>query len=57
MPDAISTTSPLVYLHLEAKSQGLTATIEPLIRQLSEKGLWLSAEIRERILLLAGEAP
>lgn len=44
-------------LLLEAKSQGLTATIEPLIRQLSEKGLWLSAEIRERILLLAGETP
>lgn len=40
---------------LEAKSQGLTERIEPLVDRLSETGMWLSAEIRERILALAGE--
>ena len=41
---------------LEAKSQGLTGKIEPFINRLSESGMWLSGEIRERILALAGEA-
>lgn len=41
---------------LEAKSQGLTGKIEPFVNRLSESGMWLSGEIRERILALAGEA-
>lgn len=40
---------------LEAKSQGLTGSIEPFINRLSHTGMWLSEEIRERILALAGE--
>ena len=42
---------------LEAKSQGLTETIEPWIGRLSEQGMWLSDEIRLRVLALAGETP
>ena len=40
---------------LEAKRQGLTSRIEPLIDRLSDKGMWLSDEVRQRILALAGE--
>lgn len=40
---------------LEAKSQGLTSTIEPLIDQLRDSGLWISDDIRRRILVLAKE--
>ena len=40
---------------LEAKSQGLTDKIEPFVNRLSETGMWLSEEIRQRILVLAGE--
>ncbi len=40
---------------LEAKSQGLTDRIEPLITRLAETGMWISEDIRERILTLAGE--
>ena len=40
---------------LEAKSQSLTGRIEPFVNRLSETGMWLSEEIRERILALAGE--
>lgn len=40
---------------LEAKAQGLTDKVEPLINRLSDSGMWLSAEIRQRILRLAGE--
>lgn len=40
---------------LEAKSQGLTERLEPLINRLSEQGMWLSDELRARILALAGE--
>ncbi len=40
---------------LEAKSHGLTDRIEPLVDQLVDAGMWLSGEIRERILVLAGE--
>lgn len=39
------------------ESQGLTEKVEPLIRRLSEQGMWLSDEIRVRILALAGETP
>lgn len=40
---------------LEAKSQSLTERIEPFVNRLSETGMWLSNEIRERVLALAGE--
>ncbi|MCP5198057.1 MAG: DUF3368 domain-containing protein [Gammaproteobacteria bacterium] len=40
---------------LEAKSQGLTERLAPLVDRLSETGMWLSTEIRGRILALAGE--
>jgi len=39
---------------LEAKKNGLTARIEPLVDHLSESGMWLSDGIRQRILTLAG---
>ncbi len=41
---------------LEAKVQGLTQRIEPYIVGLSNAGMWLSDDIRQRILVLAGEA-
>jgi predicted nucleic acid-binding protein len=41
---------------LEAKSHGLTEKIEPFVNRLGETGMWLSEEIRARILALAGEA-
>jgi hypothetical protein len=41
---------------LEAKSQGLTDKIEPYVTNLSEAGMWVSAEVKERILALAGES-
>jgi predicted nucleic acid-binding protein len=40
---------------LEAKAQGLTPSIEPLVGRLSESGMWISEGIRQRILILAGE--
>lgn len=40
---------------LEAKSQGLIGKIEPYVANLSEAGMWVSAEIKQRILVLAGE--
>ena len=41
---------------LEAKSQGLVDKIEPYITKSSESGLWVSVEVRQRILKLAGES-
>ena len=41
---------------LEAKSYGLVDKIEPYITKLSESGMWVSAEVRQRILKLAGES-
>lgn len=41
---------------LEAKSRGLTATIEPLVNRLCDTGMWMSEEIRVRILALADES-
>jgi predicted nucleic acid-binding protein len=41
---------------LEAKSQGLVDKIEPYVTSLSESGMWVSAEIKQRILILAGES-
>jgi predicted nucleic acid-binding protein len=40
---------------LEAKSQGLVNQIEPCVQRLRKSGMWLSDEIRQRILTLAGE--
>jgi hypothetical protein len=42
---------------LEAKAHGLTERIEPLINDLSRGGMWISEEVRRRILALAGEMP
>ena len=41
---------------LEAKSQGLIEKIEPYIVKLSEAGMWVSAEVKQRILILASES-
>ncbi|RME76623.1 MAG: DUF3368 domain-containing protein [Chloroflexi bacterium] len=40
---------------LEAKNQGLLPAIAPLIDDLSDSGMWISADIKRRILSLAGE--
>ncbi len=40
---------------LEAKSQGLTDSIEPLVDQLGKSGMWISHGIRQRVLALASE--
>lgn len=40
---------------LEAKSQGLTHTIRPLVKGLEDAGMWVSEDVRQRILNLAGE--
>lgn len=40
---------------LEAKSQNLIDEIDPYVTNLSESGMWVSAEVRQRILKLAGE--
>jgi predicted nucleic acid-binding protein len=41
---------------LEAKSNKLIDKVEPYISQLSEAGMWVSGEVRQRILVLANEA-
>ena len=40
---------------LEAKAQGLTERIDPLVSRLRDSGMWISEEIRQRILRLARE--
>jgi len=40
---------------LEAKSQGLIESIEPLVSRLEDTGMWISDDIRQRVLALAGE--
>ncbi len=40
---------------LEAKSEGLTERIEPLIDRMAGAGLWISDDVRQRVLALAGE--
>lgn len=40
---------------LEAKLQSLTDRIEPLVDQLKAAGMWISADVRRRVLALAGE--
>jgi len=41
---------------LEAKSHGLIDHVEPYVTKLSESGMWVSAEIKQRILKIAGES-
>jgi len=41
---------------LEAKSHGIIEKVEPYVSKLSDSGMWISAEIKERILKLAGES-
>jgi|ERR1035437_571037 len=40
---------------LEAKSQGLVPSIEPFLKRLEDSGMWISVQVRQRILALAGE--
>jgi predicted nucleic acid-binding protein len=40
---------------LEAKSHRLTERVEPWVDKLEDAGMWISGEIRQRILHLAGE--
>jgi predicted nucleic acid-binding protein len=40
---------------LEAKSQGLVSKVEPVIDHLNNSGMWISNEVKQRILILAGE--
>jgi predicted nucleic acid-binding protein len=42
---------------LEAKAMGLTDSILPLLNDLQAAGMWLSQDIRERVLILAREHP
>ena len=41
---------------LEAKSHGLVDKIEPYVTKLSESGMWVSSEVKQRILKLAGKS-
>jgi hypothetical protein len=41
---------------LEAKSSGIIEQVESYVSKLSDSGMWISSEIRERILKLAGES-
>lgn len=41
---------------LEAKTHGLIEKAEPYITKLSDSGIWVSAEVKQRILKLAGES-
>ena len=40
---------------LESKSQGMTEDILHLVNRLEESGMWISDDIRHRVLALAGE--
>ncbi|NEO51679.1 MAG: DUF3368 domain-containing protein [Okeania sp. SIO3B5] len=40
---------------LEAKSQGLTDRIAPSVERLQTSGMWISQDLRQRVLDLAGE--
>lgn len=42
-------------LLLEAKSAGLIDRVEPFVPRLGDAGMWISAEVRHRILVLANE--
>lgn len=43
-------------LVLDAKAKGIVDRVEPWIDKLADAGMWMSAEIRQRILVIAGEA-
>jgi predicted nucleic acid-binding protein len=40
---------------LEAKKQGLIKKVAPLVDDLQMAGIWVSADVRQRVLTLAGE--
>ena len=40
---------------LEAKGQALIPEVAPFVERLAASGMWISPEIRRRILVLAGE--
>jgi predicted nucleic acid-binding protein len=40
---------------LEGKAQGITKEVRPLVNKLEDAGMWLSADVRRRILKLAHE--
>lgn len=42
-------------IFLEAKTQGLTESISPYLDELRESGMWISEEVRQRVLALAEE--
>jgi predicted nucleic acid-binding protein len=42
-------------LLIDAKNRGIIACVEPWIDKLEEAGMWISGEIRRRILVVAGE--
>jgi len=42
---------------LEAKDQGLTPRISPLLGDLERSGMWISESLGRRVLALAGESP
>jgi predicted nucleic acid-binding protein len=44
-------------LLLEAKGQGFTSSIAPLLIDLERSGMWISESLRLRVLALAGESP
>lgn len=41
---------------LEAKSQGLVDKVYPYVTGLNDAGMWVSSEVKQRILVLAGES-
>ena len=41
---------------LEAKSNGMIEKVESYVLKLGDSGMWISSEIKERILKLAGES-
>jgi predicted nucleic acid-binding protein len=40
---------------VEAKKQGLTTSVQPHLEKLQNTGMWISEDIRRRVLALAGE--
>jgi len=42
---------------LEVKSHGMIESVAPYVNRLSQAGMWLSEDIKDRILRLAGESP
>ncbi|MGH8552748.1 MAG: DUF3368 domain-containing protein, partial [Methylococcales bacterium] len=40
---------------LEAKSLGFVDKLEPIVNRMHEAGMWVSADVKQRVLKLAGE--